>query len=223
MQIFVRTAVTTGVFMAALFASRAADAQQIGISAVSPWWIGGGSYGGGTADGNFLFGMSQVIRAEGDYNVQTATALANFEEARARYIENVNKWTQAYFQMREANQSYQIQMRERNKHSPQALAKAAEVPKLGRDELDPVTGKLHWPDALMSDQFAKYREDIDHLFELRGVSSLRADAASKLRAATEEMSEILRANIDNLTVADFVAARKFLDRLEASVAISLRG
>jgi hypothetical protein len=206
--------------MTGLLASRAANAQQL---AFSPWWIGAGSYGGGTADGNFLFGMSQVIRAQGDYNLQTATGLVNYEEARSRYIENVNKWTQAYFQMREANQSYQIQTRERNKHSPQALAKAAEIPQLGRDELDPVTGKLHWPDALMSDQFAKYRDEIDHLFELRAVTSLRADAAAKLRAATQEMTEILRSNIDNLTVADFVAARKFLDRLEASVAISLRG
>jgi hypothetical protein len=47
--------------------------------------------------------------------------------------------------------------------------------------------------------------------------------AAPSRPATLEMTEILRSNIDNLTVADFVAARKFLDRLEASVAISLRG
>jgi hypothetical protein len=219
MQMFIRTAVASAVLAIGLLASRTANAQV----AFSPWWIGGGSYGGGTADGNFLNGTSQVIRAQGDYNLATATALTNVEEARARYIENVNKWTQAYFQMREANQSYQIQKRERNKHTPQALAKAAEVPRLGRDELDSVTGKLHWPDALMSDQFAKYRDEIDHLFELRGVTSLRADAASKLRAATEEMTEILRTNIENLTVADFVAARKFLDRLEASVALSQRG
>src|SRR5258708_20593770 len=220
MKTLIRMTAASGVLAIGLFASTAANAQQV---AISPWWFGGGNYGGGTVDGNFLSGLSQVIRAQGDYNAETAAGLVSFEDARSRYIDNVNKWTQAYFQMREANQSFQIQMRELNKHSPQALAKAAEVPQLGRDELDPVTGKLNWPDALMSDQFAKYRDEIDHLFELRAVTSLRADAAAKLRVATQDMTEMLRSNIDNLTVADFVAARKFLDRLESSVAISLRG
>jgi len=66
------------------------------------------------------------------------------------------------------------------------------------------------------------RDDIDHYFELRAVTGQRADASAKIRAATQEMTEMLRSNIENLTVADFVAARKFLDRLEAAVAVSRR-
>jgi hypothetical protein len=209
----------SGMLVIGVLRPSTADAQV----AISPWFAGAGNYGGGTVAGNYLSGLSQVIRAQGDYNVQTSTGLINYEEARSRYIENANKWTQAYFQMREANQAYQIQMRERNKHSPEALAKAAEVSRLGSDDLDSVTGKLHWPDALAGDEYAPFRTDIDHFFELRAVTSLRADAAAKIRAATQEMTEILRSNIENLTVADFVAARKFLDRLEAAVAVSRRG
>ena len=48
-------------------------------------------------------GLAQVIRAEGQYNALTAQGMVSFEEARSKYIDNVNRWTQAYFQMREAN------------------------------------------------------------------------------------------------------------------------
>src|SRR5260370_31821737 len=103
-----------------------------------------------------MFGAAQVIRAEGDYNLETSQGMINFEIARSKYIENTNKWTQAYFQMREANQAFQIQNRERNRHSAETLAQvaASDLPRrLSSDELDPVTGRITWPEALLDDQY----------------------------------------------------------------------
>ena len=88
-----------------------------------------------------MFGVAQVIRAEGDYNLATMQGAVNYEIARGKYIENAGRWTQAYFQGREANQAFQIQRFERNRHSAETLAQAAaaELPRrLSSDELDPV-------------------------------------------------------------------------------------
>ncbi|HTI50672.1 MAG TPA: hypothetical protein VL475_06970, partial [Planctomycetaceae bacterium] len=49
---------------------------------------GMGGYGGGTAAGNYLQGMSQVVRAQGQYNEQTSRAMINYEDARTKYIDN---------------------------------------------------------------------------------------------------------------------------------------
>jgi len=199
-----------------------AMAQQVTLNPVgiNPWFLGGGSYGGGTAAGNYLMGMAQVIRSEGDYNLQTSQGLINFEEARSKYIENANKWTQAYYQMKEAHDAYVIQRFERNKHSAEALAQAAaaELPrKLTSDELDPVTGKIVWPEPLMDEQYADLRAELDHLFELRAWTSRTAGTAARIHDATRRMLDILRSNIETMPANDFIAARKFIDGLDFSV------
>src|SRR5258708_3608725 len=120
MKRIIRITAGLGAWMAMLLMSGMADAQV----AISPWFVGGGNFGGGTVEGNALMGMAQVIRAEGDYNLETAQGMVSFEQARSKYIDNANKWTQAYYQMREAHDAYLIHKAERSKWSPEALAQA---------------------------------------------------------------------------------------------------
>ncbi len=125
------------------FAAPAAHAQ------FGPWWFGG-NYGGGTVDGNYMSRAAQVIRAAGDYNVATTQGMKNYEDARSKYIDNENRWTQAYFQMREANQRYQRYKFESSRHSPETLAKVAESDRprlLTAEEYNPVSGRIVWPDV----------------------------------------------------------------------------
>jgi hypothetical protein len=187
---------------------------------LGPWFLGGASYGGGTADGNFMFGVAQVIRAEGDYNLQTSQGMINFEVARSKYIDNVNKWTQAYFQMREANQAWQIQNRERHRHSAEslALAAASDVPRrLSSDELDPVSGRITWPEALLDEQYAALRTDLEEQFSLRASTSGTAGTTARIHDDARAMLALLRSNIDRIPASDFIAARKFIDSLDYAV------
>ncbi len=207
------------VLIGALLASSNAQAQV--VSAWSPFSFGGGgSYGGGTADGNYLSGWSQVIRSEGDYNLSTSQGLINYEEARAKYIDNTNKWTQAYFQMREANQAYQIQNAQRNRRTPEAISQAAasELPrKLGSRELDPVTGRIAWPEALMDEQYATLRSDLENLFDARARTKRTPATSVKIRDDARLMLELLRENIQRMPANDFIAARKFILALDYAV------
>jgi hypothetical protein len=216
-----KTAIGIGVLVSGLVVAKEACAQvTFGPVGVGPWFLGGASYGGGTAEGNFLFGAAQVIRAEGDYNLQTSQGMINFEIARSKYIENTNKWTQAYFQMREANQAFKIQARERNRHSAETLAQvaASDLPRrLSSDELDPVTGRITWPEALLDDQYAALRTDLEQQFELRAWTSGSAGTAAKIHDDTRNMVALLRSNIDQMPANDFIAARKFIDSLDYAV------
>ena len=202
----------------------AAGAQVASVTPVvsaMPWFAGGGYgyYGGGTAAGNYFMGFAQVIRAEGEYNAMTAQGMVNFEEARSKYIDNVNRWTQAYFQMREANDAYQRQKFARNKHSPETLAMsaAAEVPlRPSSYELDPVTGKVTWPAPLLEPEYAALRADLEQLFAMRA-SSQTVGTTAQIHADIRQLVDALRSNIETMPANDFIAARKFLDALDYSI------
>jgi hypothetical protein len=180
---------------------------------------GMGGYGGGTVYGSYLQGMSQVIRAQGQYNEQTSRATINYEEARTKYIDNRQKWTETYFAMREKNQAVQAEKFARQKYSPETIAAAARsnvVKPLNSEALDPITGKVYWPQILTADEYAKPRVEIEHQFELRTSTGGGTFDSVKLQEATQQMISTLKSNIHSLPTGDYIAARKFLDSLLAS-------
>jgi hypothetical protein len=213
------TSFTTGLvlLLAAGFAQRA-SAQDFGFMSYAEPWYGGYGYGG-TVEGDYLWGMSQVIRAAGEYNLYTAQAGVNNEEARRRYLENKKKWTQNYYQLREQRQAQDAQKRERQRASRQTYyASLAAAPSRAPapDALDPVTGRISWPDVLLGGEFEKPRQEIDQLFELRAVTSRGAGNAQRIRELTQEMSRILRSQVTKIPANDYMAARKFIDKLDFS-------
>jgi hypothetical protein len=178
---------------------------------------GGYGSGGGTVAGNYLNGMSNVIRSEGQYNLLTSQAGVNNEEARSRYLDNKKKWWENYLQMSEQRSAIDAQRYAAARHSPEALNAAAKsgLPKaLGPDMLDPVTGRITWPEVLEDNQYADQRKEIEQLFELRAKTSHGAGTGQKIRTATGHMSEMLRKQIKDIPANDYIAARKFLDSLD---------
>ncbi len=212
----------------ALTLTRPADAQVFGGNEwyqPSGYGYGGGyggygggyGYGGGTAAGNYLQGMSQVIRSEGQYNLLTSQAGVNNEEARSRYLDNHKKWTENYFQGKEAYQARQTQKWETGKHSAESLNLAAKsaVPRmLGSNALDSVTGHIAWPEALLGKEFEAPRLQLQQLFELRSKTSPSLGFSQKVRNATEVMVRVLRSHIEEMPANEYIAARKFLDGLD---------
>jgi hypothetical protein len=176
---------------------------------------GYGGYGGGTAAGNYMQGMSQVIRSQGEYNEQTTKAYINYEDARSKYIDNQKKWTETYFAMREQNQAKQAEKSERNRRSRESMEQVAHsaVPKpLSSEVLDPITGKISWPELLTGDEYAESRKKIESLLELRATTS-GGGAKQQLFEETQKMISTLKGNIQNLPSNTYISARKFLDRL----------
>src|SRR5579872_3279977 len=208
----------------ALVAGSAPASAQVAVAPVvtgMPWFAGGGYgyYGGGTAAGNYFMGLAQVIRAEGQYNAMTAQGMVSYEEARSKYIDNVNRWTQAYFQMREANDAYQRQKFARTKHSRETLAMvaASDVPlRLSSYDLDPISGKINWPAPLLEAQYDGLRSDLDQLFATRATTS-QTGTSAPIHEDIRQLRDALRSNIETMPANDYIAARKFLDSLDYSI------
>ena len=110
------------------------------------------------------------------------------------------------------------QKREQNRHSAEALnlASKSQLPQpLGPDAINPATGKINWPKALLDSSYAKKRSEIDHLFELQNKTSGK-NYQTKIQVAAGEMTAILKSNITRMSSTDYMKARKFLDSISAS-------
>ena len=97
-------------------------------------------------------GMANVVRAQGDYNLNTSAAYVNLEEAERRDIENRQAWTQAYFEMRRTNAAYRDAERG-PKGTPEdwvRFAKEAAPSRLSPGEIDNISGQIAWPRLLQA-------------------------------------------------------------------------
>jgi hypothetical protein len=210
------------VLVIGLVPASGAVAQDFGfMSYYNPYAYGGGyggGYGmGGTVAGNYMNGMSSVIRSAGEYNVMTSRAGVNNEEARSRYLDNKKKWTEDYFQMQEQRQALNAQRREAARHSPEALnlaAKSALPRSLPPDAFDPVTGRINWPELLLGNEFDKSRREVEKLFELRAKTSHGASSKARIHVVLDEMATLLRQQVEKLPANTYMLSRKFLDSLD---------
>ena len=194
--------------VAFLLPPHSTDAQWV----VRPWYhpryrrYGGYRYGAGS----YANGMANLIRAQ-------SQAAVNYEQARSKYIENHQKWTQSYMKLKEERQAFDARQREQSKHSADSLTTAAKAdvpPTLGSDALDPVTGRISWPDILKGPDFAVQRTRLDELFELRAKTGSGSMNVDRIHAATIEMNAKLRSRIEDIPPKNYIACRKFIDSLD---------
>jgi hypothetical protein len=214
---FVGGFIRMGIFSASvLMWANAGQAQVV----VAPVGIGYGGYGAGvgTAESSYAHGAADVIRSEGYYNLTTAQGMVEAEKARAIYLENKKTAFQGYLAGKEQRSAINAQKRELSRHSAEALAVAgkSDVKPLNGEQLNPVTGKIKWPKALLDSKFSAKRNEIDKLFELQARTSSGVNNQTKIQAATGELATMLKSNISHMNSTDYMNARKFIDSLVVS-------
>lgn len=175
-----------------------------------------GRTGGGTAAGNAMNGMASVISAKGDYNLSTSAAAVNMTQAQKNEIQNRQQWTNTYFEMRQTNRA----ARAAEAGPPPTMEQIARiahdgVPKpLAPNQMDPVSGKLKWPDALQDAGFADQRGELEQLFTAQAqYGALSYADQMKVRKTTDAMFSELKARIKDMPPQDYVACRSFLQSL----------
>ncbi|QDT64913.1 hypothetical protein [Calycomorphotria hydatis] len=192
---------------------------------IRPWYYGGYSpyaYNlGGTGYDPYAqrgMAMSEIIRSQGEYNLNTAQALSEYEDARSKYIDNRVKALQAYQERKRMGQAWRDQ--EQEKKRAQAanyidhMEKTSEPDRLGPDEFNPRSGTLDWPIALQTDQFTESRNKIDELMQVRNYTS---GADSEILTLASSMLDQLRSMIHSLAPPEYIAARKFLEGLMSEI------
>ena len=196
----------------------------------------------GHADIHIPYGPADLIRA-------TSDAWIKEQEAYAKSIENRQKAARTYWEMRkeyrehdrEERCAYFNSIKDRAKreleyekfrrdvlpelrHVRRAhlerLAKFGAPRRLSPSELDTVTGRINWPQALKEErEFSRYRLQIESFFKQRSQPNFRPSFAADqdVLMALGQMRAKLKSQVRDLDPGEYIVARKFLDSLTQEV------
>ncbi|MBN2577769.1 MAG: hypothetical protein JXB10_02170 [Pirellulales bacterium] len=184
-------------------------------SSYSGWgWYGGG---GGTVAGSYLYGLGDVVRAQGEYNLNTSAAAVNLSQAAKQQIKNWKNYVEAYYYTRRVRQDQlaaeSAKIRQYNQEWLRSHA-AMKPQRLEPTELDPVTGKLQWPVALRAPAYQQQCDDLQELFYERAkYGALSYESYQKAAEITQNMIADLKDNIRQYTPNNYLAAKGFLEKL----------
>lgn len=186
---------------------------------------GGGGWGGGyyasTEAEGFQRGLADVVRSQGIYNLTTAKGNVYQEEANAQYIENRNRAQEVWFDMRRRNDAYRAEKRGPALTSEQIFRiNAQRAPKrLNDDQIDPVTGELHWPLLLTAMIYDPYRKIIDTGFEKRSQkgSFSNYESQQEIVKSVESMYDELKKRIRDYEPQEYIDANRFMEALSYDV------
>lgn len=187
---------------------------QFGWGGIGGW----GGYGLGWGTNSYGDQLGNVIRSEGQADLDRSQAAINRESARSQEIQNRLDHTQTFFAMRRINQQYADEQYARTRVNPDDMARMArkmEPRRLTPSQLDPVTGAIHWPGHLLDAQYNSERGALDQLFVHRSDNSggIGSDRFAQIQRLTNQMLEKLRAHIQDLDTADYLYNRSFLTSL----------
>lgn len=189
------------------------------VHAIRPWhgphYYGG--YHASTAAEGYMRGVASVITAQGQYNLLSAQAAAIGEEARRANIHNHRLAVETGFAIRKINRESRAAERGPRASAEELarLAKAGAPARLTAEQLDMATGRIAWPAALLGDEFAAYRAEIEGLFYQRASSGrLQADQQQRVDLAAGAMLALLRDQITDLPAMQYTKARRFIESLD---------
>jgi hypothetical protein len=184
----------------------------------------GGGYGwntaGATAEGSAMQGMASVISARGDYNLATSAAAVNLTQAQKQDIQNRQDATAAYFAMQETNRSARESKRSPRLSQEQLVRIAAQAApqQISSREVDPVNGRVAWPELLTDPRFAAERSAVESVMAKQATyGSLTLTDHETAGQAIEGMSIKLKGLIQSVSAQKYVAAKNFLKSLMYSM------
>jgi hypothetical protein len=165
-------------------------------------------------------GMASVISAQGNYNLSTSAAAINMTQAQRNEIQNRQMWTNTYFDMRATQRAATAAERGPPPSREQLARLAAEgAPRpLSSHQVDPVSGKVHWPSLLEDPLFADQRGAIEPLMAKQAqYGRLGLSDQNQAGAAIEGMTAKLKEQIRNVPPQQYVEASSFLRSLMFNV------
>ncbi|HVU90151.1 MAG TPA: hypothetical protein VHD36_22660 [Pirellulales bacterium] len=180
---------------------------------------GGFGYGGfgmaGTPQSAAEFGFASMIAASGYANLQNSMAVQNYTLARSQDISNRIQWTNAYYQMRQAHRAYIADHTRLSMDEITKIAHDAAPKRLDAEQLDPTTGRIHWPIILQDPKYIDVCDELENLFKSRATISgfIGAESYRDINKACDRLMGLLKSNLDEYSPNDFEQAKHFVDSL----------
>jgi hypothetical protein len=182
-----------------------------------------------SSTGAMLRGQADVVKAQAAIVTAQASVLTNvaatnaalakarddLERVRAMALDNDLKAAKAFYDRRKMYADYQAQRAAQRGKSDVARRGRPTTERASVYEVDPLRGRIFWPSVLKREEFADARVQMDALFADRKArqAGLGSNFCRQAKMLTGEMRDQLREMVDDLSPAEYVAARKFLDTL----------
>lgn len=174
-----------------------------------------------------LRGTAAVVTAAGQKNYLDSVAAVNVQEALRRRIENGGLYVKTYLENRELNRQYREKYRAvpPTREQWERVTEASLPDRLTADQYDPATGALVWPHILRTDEYKAFRDRIDELMASRTPENSGDGSPSQreLDELIDGMKMLLKSNIDQVSPAQYAAAKWFLLSLDYEVLFPLTG
>jgi len=166
------------------------------------------------------------ITAVANANATNATTLQTLEQVRGLRLDNKLKTAKTYYEKRKLYDGYRgVNTRKRPSTEDLLRYSKASLPKRPANyQVQPVGGKVYWPEVLQQDEFCEYRAELDCLFAQRkaGDSAPGSDVSRQVRKLAGEMHQQLRAKVRQTDPSEYLTARKFIDSLAFEVRFPAR-
>ncbi len=178
-------------------------------------------YGGGWVDNrastvgeSYSRGMADVIRAQGEQNLNNSVAAGNFEDARSKYLDNRIKSVETYWARREIYDRRMAEQAYARQQSREAFFSRTLLQPLSDSQFDATSGRIQWPILCREQEFDGFRTTIDEAFGQLATSGLLS--MSEFTAASNAIRDfrgVLQQNRDNFPQDAVATALRFLIKL----------
>ncbi len=186
----------------------------------------GGGYGGGyhssTAAEGAMRGMGDVVRAQGESNLNNSMAARNMQEAYDRSLDNrvkeveTYRWRRDTALARQKEEIYEMRLK-----SEKQLAKVRLKP-LDPREFNTSSGNIAWPMLLREPVYTEYRETLEHLFSKRATyGGLQMAEFTEATKIIKDWRSKITADKKNIPKAAMSPALRFLLRLDRELKSNL--
>jgi opacity protein-like surface antigen len=179
---------------------------------------GGYGYHSSTLEEGFFRGLGAAAQGFGEANYLNSQAGINWQHARSAALDNHLKGIETYFAGRRANAEARAAERGPRLTSQEIveLSKKQAPARLTAYQYEPALGKVYWPVALTSPEFAQERALVDHAISERTSTNSGAgtDNHRMIQMNVQQMRETLKTRVASMDPAEYTAAKKFLASLE---------
>ena len=167
---------------------------------------------------------SAAVRSEAEMTMARGAAAESLgraaisrEEARSAYLDNEAKFIQLRRENRDIKDAREAQKKQEQKAKaalrPPPKPLTALYPRLSSDQIDPLTGEIHWPGCLMGGGYADDRKSVEDALRTQAEYGPNDRTSKTIYDASHRMMRTLSGEYGVLGPADYAPCRKFLTSL----------
>ena len=161
--------------------------------------------------------LESAVRSQSEQSNRPSMAMIDRETARSMNYDNQLKHVSTYFEKRQMNRKYRDSLRPRRSGAQITAAAQRSAPdRLTSQQYDPYGGRINWPVALKTADYAQSRQQVDQLFaaHARAGGGINTNYYAPIHSAIDALQKQLTGNFKQTDASQWAYARKFLTSLQ---------